>query len=151
MGRLDEALQAIKLLWTQERSNFSGKYFQLANASFNPKPVQKPHPPILIGASGANVTLKIVARHAQMWNWAATPEDLAPKAARLDEHCHSLGRDPASIEKSALVTGAFSPDEARRQIDAYLAIGVTHMIFSLNPDQRSWMRTFAENVIPAYR
>jgi alkanesulfonate monooxygenase SsuD/methylene tetrahydromethanopterin reductase-like flavin-dependent oxidoreductase (luciferase family) len=115
--------------------------------------VQKPHPPILIGASGDNVALKIVARHAQMWNWAATPEELAPKVARLNEHCRSLGRDPASIEKSALVTNISisHDDETRHQIDAYLALGVTHMIFSLEAAQRDWMRTFAEKLIPAYR
>jgi F420-dependent oxidoreductase-like protein len=152
LGRLDETLQAIKLLWTQERSNFKGRYIQLANASFNPKPVQKPHPTILIGASGENVALKIVAQHAQMWNGTATPEELAPKVARLNEHCRSLGRDPGSIEKSVLVSALSSNhDEVRRQIDAYLAIGVTHMIFSLGADRRDWMHKFAEKLMPTYR
>jgi F420-dependent oxidoreductase-like protein len=152
LGRLDETLQAIKLLWTQERSSFNGKYVQLANASFNPKPVQKPHPTILIGASGESVALKIVAQHAQMWNGTATPEELAPKVTRLNEHCRSVGRDPGSIEKSALVSSlSANQDETRRQIDAYLAIGVTHVIFSLGIDRRNWMRTFAEKLMPAYR
>jgi alkanesulfonate monooxygenase SsuD/methylene tetrahydromethanopterin reductase-like flavin-dependent oxidoreductase (luciferase family) len=71
---LDESLQMIKALWTQEHANFSGKHFKLENASFNPKPLQRPHPPILIGASGEKIALGIVARHAQMWNSFGTPE-----------------------------------------------------------------------------
>jgi alkanesulfonate monooxygenase SsuD/methylene tetrahydromethanopterin reductase-like flavin-dependent oxidoreductase (luciferase family) len=63
LQRLDEALQMIKLLWTQERANFNGKHFKLVNASFNPKPLQKPHPPILVGASDENIALRIVAQH----------------------------------------------------------------------------------------
>jgi F420-dependent oxidoreductase-like protein len=151
LGRLDEALQLIKLLWTQESANFDGKHFKLENASFNPKPIQKPHPPILIGASGEKVALGIVARHAQMWNWPGTPEVLRAKITRLDEHCQRIGRDPATIEKSVLVGGTFSLEDARRQIDAYLDAGVSHIIFSIGPGDRAWMHDFAEKIVPGYR
>jgi len=148
---LEESLQIIKLLWQEERTNFVGKYFTVTNASFNPKPLQQPHPPILIGASGENVALGIVARHAQMWNWTATPEVLAPKVARLNEHCEQIGRDPAEIERSVLVGEIPALDKVRGVIDAYLALGVTHIIFSINPSQRDWVRGFAEKVLPSYR
>ena len=150
LRRLDEALQLIKLLWTQERANFNGKHFKLENASFNPKPLQKPHPPILVGASGENVALRIVAQHAQMWNSFGTPEVFRNLITRLEEHCRSIGRDPATIEKSVLVPGIFAPSEARRQIDGYAAVGVTHIIFSVGPADRASLRIFAEQIIPHY-
>jgi len=141
----------IKLLWTQERANFNGKHFKLENASFNPKPIQKPHPPILIGASGENVALGIVAQYAQMWNSFGTPEVFRTKIAQLEEHCRRVGRDPATIEKSVLVSGMFALDDARRQIDAYVAAGVTHIVFSIGPADRAWVRSFAEEIVPNYR
>jgi F420-dependent oxidoreductase-like protein len=151
LRRLDEALQVIKLLWTQERTSFNGRDFKLDNASFNPKPIQKPHPPILIGASGENVALGIVARHAQMWNSFGTPDVFRGKIARLEEHCRQFRRDPSTIEKSVLVSGTFPLNDARRQIDAYAAAGVTHIVFSLGPADRAWVREFAEKIIPIYK
>ncbi len=151
LRRLDEALQVIKLLWTQERTSFDGRYFKLENASFNPKPIQQPHPPILIGASGENIALGIVAQHAQMWNSFGTPELFRHKIARIEDHCERVGRDPAAIEKSVLVPGTFALDGARRQIDDYVAAGVTHIIFSISPADRVWVRNFAEQIIPNYR
>jgi F420-dependent oxidoreductase-like protein len=151
LRRLDEALQLIKLLWTHEHANFSGKYFKLDNASFNPKPLQKPHPPILIGAGGENIGLRIVAQHAQIWNSFGNPEVFRSKIARLEAHCRELGRDPATIEKSVLLGDTFSISDARRHIDAYAAVGVTHIVFSVGPSQRNWVRDFAEKIIPCYK
>jgi F420-dependent oxidoreductase-like protein len=148
---LDESLQVIKLLWTQEHANFDGRHFKLENASFNPKPIQIPHPPILIGAGGEKVALGIVARHAQMWNSFGTPEVFRSKIARLEEHCRRIGRDPATIEKSVLVNELFALNDARRQVDAYVAAGVTHIVFSVGPADRAWVRRFAEYILPGYR
>jgi hypothetical protein len=123
----------------------------LRNASFNPKPVQQPHPPILVGATGENVALRIVARHAQMWNSFGTPADFRHKIARLGEHCATLGRDPATIEKSVLLDGPFAPGDARRQVEEYAAAGVTHIIFSVVPSSRDSVHRFAREIIPAVR
>lgn len=156
LRRLDEALELIKSLWTNERSNFLGKHFQLADASFNPKPLQRPRPPILVGATGEEVALKIVAKHADIWNSFGTPEVFRHKIARLNEHCAVIGRDPATIEKSVLISAANSPglsaiSDARRQIDEYVAAGVTHIIFSVAPKDRDWVRAFAQTIILSYR
>ena len=107
LQRLDESLEMIKLLWTQDRASFTGRHYQLQDASFNPKPLQKPHPPILVGATGENIALGIVARHAQMWNSFGTPEVFRHKIERLTDHCERIGRDPATIEKSVLLPGMF--------------------------------------------
>jgi alkanesulfonate monooxygenase SsuD/methylene tetrahydromethanopterin reductase-like flavin-dependent oxidoreductase (luciferase family) len=126
----------------------------LRNASFKPKPLQQPHPPIMIGASGENMALGIVARHAQMWNSFGTPEVFRHKIERLNDHCERAGRDPATIEKSVLLSGQFPLNEARRQIGEYVAAGVTHLIFSLSASansDREFVRRFAEEIIPAYK
>jgi F420-dependent oxidoreductase-like protein len=151
LQRLDESLEMIKLLWTQDRASFTGRHYQLQDASFNPKPLQKPHPPILVGATGENIALGIVARHAQMWNSFGTPEVFRHKIERLTDHCERIGRDPATIEKSVLLPGMFDLKEARQQVDAYLAAGVTHLMFSVSAKDRDLVRRFAAEVIPTYR
>jgi F420-dependent oxidoreductase-like protein len=152
LTRLDESLQVIKRLWTEERVTFTGRYYQLDEAVFNPKPLQQPHPPILIGAGGERVALGIVARHANIWNGFGSPDEFRHKVARLTEHCQQVGRDPASIEKSVLLTGLFPLSEARQRIEEYIAVGVTHLIFSvsLSLDHQS-LRRFAREVMPVFR
>ena len=152
LARLDEALEVIKRLWTEEKVNFAGKYYQLSDAPFQPKPAQKPHPPILVGAQGERVALGIVARHADMWNTFGTPNDFRHKIAILSEHCHRIGRDPATIEKSVLIPGAPNVEGARKQIEEYVAVGVTHLIYSLStPYDLRTLRRFAQEIIPAFR
>jgi F420-dependent oxidoreductase-like protein len=151
LSRLDESLHVIKLLWTQDRANFNGKHFKLTDASFNPKPLQQPHPLILIGASGENIALRIVAQHAQMWNSFGSPDAFRTKIQRLEEHCRRVGRDPATIEKSVLLGETFALYDAQRQIDAYAAAGVTHIVFSVGPADQAWVHSFAEKIIPKYR
>jgi F420-dependent oxidoreductase-like protein len=100
VGRLSESLQVIKSLWTKERTNLDGRYYKLADAIANPKPFQKPYPPIWIGASGAT-TLRLVARHADVWNIAGgEPDKVEELTAMLEEACDSVGRDPSEIRRS---------------------------------------------------
>jgi F420-dependent oxidoreductase-like protein len=114
LARLDEACQVLKALWTQDRSTFKGRYYQLADAPLAPKPVQRPHPELMIGGGGEKVTLKIVARHADHWNVWGGPEVLARKGALLDGYCRAAGRDPKSIIRSANMALLFSDDAAEQ-------------------------------------
>jgi len=100
LERLDEACTVIRLLWTERRSNFNGRYYQLADAPLDPKPVQKPHPELMIGGGGERVTLHIAAKHADHWNVWGGAKVLARKSAVLEEHCSKLGRDSKSINRS---------------------------------------------------
>jgi len=100
LERLDEACTVIRLLWTERRSNFNGRYYELADAPLDPKPVQKPHPELMIGGGGERVTLHIAAKHADHWNVWGGAKVLARKSAVLEEHCSKLGRDSKSINRS---------------------------------------------------
>jgi len=116
LERLDEACQVMKSLWSQRRSDFKGRYYQLADAPLDPKPVQTPHPELMIGGGGERVTLRIVAKHADHWNIWGGPRVLARKGAVLDAHCAAVGRDPKTITRSAnmvlLIT--YRKDEVER-------------------------------------
>jgi F420-dependent oxidoreductase-like protein len=103
--RLEEAIQIIRKMWTQEDGTaitFNGKYYQLKNAYCNPKPIQKPSPPIMIGGSGERMTLKIVAKYADACNLFGSAETIKRKLDILKEHCKSVGRDYDSILKTKL-------------------------------------------------
>jgi F420-dependent oxidoreductase-like protein len=101
LERLDEACHVLRLLWTQRRSDFAGRYYRLSDAPLDPKPVQSPHPELMIGGGGERVTLRIAARHADHWNVWGGPAIVARKGAVLDEHCAAVGRDPRTITRSA--------------------------------------------------
>ncbi len=110
--RLDEAVQICRLLWTQTTSDFQGQYYQLKGAPLAPKPVQKPHPPIVIGGSGEKLTLRVVAKFADEWNVVGSPSMYAKKARVLEEHCRAIGRDPKSIRRSAAMPLVMADDPA---------------------------------------
>jgi F420-dependent oxidoreductase-like protein len=102
--RLEEAVQIIRKMWTEEEpaATFNGKYYQINNAYCNPKPIQKPSPPIMIGGSGERYTLKIIAKYADACNLFGSTETVKRKLSILNEHCKSVGRDYDSILKTKL-------------------------------------------------
>src|SRR5713101_6136827 len=136
VGMLSESLRIIKSLWTDERTNFDGRYYHFKDAIANPKPVQKPYPPIWVGASGAT-TLRLVARHADVWNIAGgDPEKVTELTAMLEEACASVGRDPSEIRRSI----QFGWDGANRgellELCArFLEMGVTEQVIYLRGGQ----------------
>ncbi len=155
--RLAESLEVMKLLFTEKRSSFTGKYYQLVDAPFEPKTVQRPHPPILIGGVGPKLLQPIVARYADIWNFFADPDVAKTKALceHFDAVCWQLGRDPAAIEKSAGVRTAMlegSAKDVRARFQALVDIGVRHFIISLpQPYDLGLLRAFATQVMPAFR
>ena len=100
LAQLDESLRIHKLLWTTDRPSFDGKFYRLHEAWCEPRPVQRPHPPILIGGGGEKVLLRLVARHADMWNCSGDPAELARKIDILRRHCASEGRPLDAIERT---------------------------------------------------
>ena len=115
LERLDEAVQVIKLLWTQTRPTFQGRYYQLDQPPYNPPNVQQPHPPILIGGGGEKRTLRTVAKYADATNVSGTPEDVRHKYEVLEEHCKDVGRDFSEIRRTIQVPLFLNDDPAFQQ------------------------------------
>jgi F420-dependent oxidoreductase-like protein len=134
VGRLSESLRVMRSLWTEERTTFPGRYYQLTDAIANPKPIQKPYPPIWIGAGGDQM-LRLVARHADVWNPAgAARQNLAEATAKLEAACARIGRDPSEIRRC----GNFMWDGADRSqlvelVGGQLEVGFTELIIQLQP------------------
>ncbi len=124
LAMLDEACAVIKGLYKQPETDFQGHYYQLRQATLEPKPLQQPMP-LLIGGGGERVTLRIAARWADEWNVWGTPETLRHKIGVLASHCSELDRDPDSIHKSAQALLFMSEDtswlEQRRQAPQQMA------------------------------
>ncbi len=110
LERLDEAVQVIKKMWTEDRANFSGKYYKLENALCNPKPIHKPHPMILIGGGGEKRTLRTLAKYGDACNLFGSPATVKKKLDVLREHCKAVGRDYDSILKTKLARVVISED-----------------------------------------
>ncbi len=115
LERLDEAVQVIKLLWTQQRPTFQGRYYQLDQPPYNPPNVRQPHPPILVGGGGEKRTLRTVAKYADATNVSGTPEEVRHKYEVLEQHCREVGRDYSSIRRTIQVPLFLSEDPAFQQ------------------------------------
>jgi len=136
--RFEEACELIVGLLTQETTTFQGRYYQLSGARNEPKPVQRPHPPICIGGSGERRTLRTAARFAQHWNFVGgTPEEFARKRDVLHEHCEDLGRDPAEILLSSHVRfdgdAKSTAEQAGALADAGVELGIVYLPPPLDP------------------
>lgn len=154
---LDETCALVKRLWAEDQPfDFSGRCYQLKGAICEPKPVQRPRPPIMIGAGGEKSGLRVVARHADIW---ASPTfsaaDFRHKSAVLDEHCAAIGRDPREITRSAQVfftaqeppPGARHPGPAgaRDLLTGLIRAGAAHLV--LAPIGAPSVRWVADEII----
>jgi F420-dependent oxidoreductase-like protein len=148
--RLEEACEVIKLLWTETVANFEGKYYQLKDARCEPMPVQRPYPPFVIGGSGEQLTLRVVAKHANIWNFAGGAVDVFKhKQEVLDSYCKEIGRDPAAIQRS--IQMRMNYDDLGESIDSirpYIEAGATHIILNLTaPYPENIVHRLAEQVV----
>lgn len=175
LRRLRDAVQVILAMWTQEEAVFEGQYYQVRGAINQPKGVQRPHIPLLIGGSGEKVTLKLVAQYADACNLSGDLATLKRKLALLQEHCVTVGRDyesvrrtvtcmcaigatdeqartkiPAALLGRPVAAGALigSPETIRTQLEALEAIGVQEVILGF-PDslQLDTLRLFAREFL----
>lgn len=134
VGSFAEACTVIRRLWTEDEPfDFDGASIKLVGAFCNPKPVQRPMPPIMIGGRSSAV-LRIAAAHADLWNTAGEIEDAARRGALLDRYCAAIGRDPASITRSLHVPVSYrDPGRTRDEIGKAIAAGFGHIVLGLNP------------------
>jgi len=142
LGQLGEALAILRRMWSAERTTFEGKHFTVRDAVCNPKPVQ-PRLPLLVGGGGERVLLRLVARHADIWNnLGVNHADVVRKRDILAAHCRAVGRDPAEIEVSQQTLGAIALDRAaaeRKAAEVLEALpfltGAPDLILAGTPDE----------------
>jgi F420-dependent oxidoreductase-like protein len=133
MDQLEEACEVIHRLLTQPTVDFAGRHYQLADARCEPKPIQTPRPPLVIGGLGEKRTLRIAARFADEWNFPMGPpfltaEQFAQKVEVLHRHCADVGRDPSEISLSMQHTCGSDPDENAAQVAEFVDAGAQHII-----------------------
>jgi F420-dependent oxidoreductase-like protein len=130
--RFDEGVEAIVLLLSQAVTTYPGRYVRLTDARCEPKPAQRPHPPITIGGSGRKRTLRTAARWAQQWNMISSgPEQWAELKAVLTSHCAEIGRDVGEITCSVNLRVEDDIDAAVAQAAAYRDAGVDLAVLGL--------------------
>lgn len=135
--RFEEACEVIVGLLSEETTTFDGRFFTLTDARCEPKPIQRPHPPIVIGGSGERRTLRTAARFADHWNFVGgTPDELRAKIEVLHGHCSSIGRDPTEILISSHVRHDGEPSETAERAAALAEAGAQLGIVQLRPPHR---------------
>jgi alkanesulfonate monooxygenase SsuD/methylene tetrahydromethanopterin reductase-like flavin-dependent oxidoreductase (luciferase family) len=140
----------IRRLWSETGPfDFTGSHVQLKGAFGNPKPLQRPHPPIVIGGRSARM-LRVVAEHADVWNIpGGDVDDAIERSALLDRYCAAIGRDPAAITRSVHVPVSYDqPDVARDAINRYVDAGFRHVVLGLsNPYPAGVAQWVADEVV----
>jgi len=152
VGRLSESLQIIKSLFTQERTNFDGRYYHIEDAIANPKPIQKPHPPIWIGAQGDS-TLRLTARHADVWNISGgDPSFVTEISKKFEAACAEVGRNPAEVRRSLQFDWDGSSNAQLVELSGQLLeLGVTEQVVYVRGERPVWQAERLAEALPELR
>ena len=138
--RLEEALAVIQSLLTQQQTTFEGAHYRLTEAYCEPKGVQSPHTPLVVGGRGEQRTMSLAARYASQWNYPSGPvDDFRQKLSALHARCAEHGRDPATIEVSVQVGVGGDAQQVAESAASYVAAGAQHIILNLDPPYRPAM------------
>jgi len=148
---LDEALTIIRGLFTVDGFSFEGKHWTVTDATLHPRPVQAPHPPLWIGASGERKMLPLAARHADVWHTFADAATYQHKSRLLDDLAVEAGRDPATIGRAASLSLSEPWAEVAANAEALRSVGVTSLICGWPSEGRPRIEEFVEQVLPALR
>jgi F420-dependent oxidoreductase-like protein len=172
LNQMREGIDIIKKLWTQEKTSFKGDFYQIKDAFCDPKPIQKPHPPIMIGGGGERFTLRIAAELGDGWDiWGANPETYGRKVNLLNKYCDEFGRKMEEIQLSwsgnlilaenkrelkekigryKAEKGIFCTyDECIEALQDYINLGCTQFIFSLGSFQKE-KEHFSERIASSF-
>jgi F420-dependent oxidoreductase-like protein len=158
VDRFREAVEIVDSLLRNELTTYEGRHYQLRDAAFRPAPVQRPRPPLTLGAHGPRM-LRIVARHADAWNSFGTPDEIRSRNAVLDEACAEIGRDPREIVRSLYYWVARAGDDPWSSTDAFLdvvgryrEVGIEEFVLDHpRDDQLDVLERVAADVIPRLR
>jgi F420-dependent oxidoreductase-like protein len=150
MDRLEEGVQVLRKLFTEDDVTFEGKYFRLENATFHPRPIQQPSPPIWIGGTGRRRTLPAVGRYADAWHgWAEDPAEYREMSAIVDRAAEDAGRDPGSILRASSLSISEPWDEVRQAYAWMASAGIGYLVISWPGEGEPRVREFLEEILPS--
>ncbi len=154
--QLEDQLKLAHALWNSDETSFTGRHFSAPALTNNPRPLSSPHPRIMIGGTGPNKTLRMVAQYADACNigaWVGAA-NMQKALDDIKRHCDALGRDYDMVEKTCLCSAHLSGKDTvgslMHQIEELAAMGFTHVIFNM-PDVYTItpLETFAKEIIPS--
>ena len=143
----EEAVQIVRGLLTTDSYTFEGRHFQVIDATLRPRPVQVPHPPIWIGASGEQRMMPIAARFADVWHCFGPPGYLAKKSSRLSSFAAAAGRDPAEIRRAASLSIEADLDAVATTVDEWEAAGFDYLVCGWPAEGRGLVERFAARLL----
>ncbi|HZU13677.1 MAG TPA: LLM class flavin-dependent oxidoreductase [Chloroflexota bacterium] len=145
--RLGEAIRVMRALMTQDEANFEGTYYRLANATYRPRPVQQPTPPIWVGASGPKM-IKLAGELADVWHDGGPVDELIKKSEQLDEAARAAGRDPASIMRASSIGISEPWDEVRERVLGLKEAGFSYVVVGWPGEGWPRVHEFTTDVMP---
>ena len=149
MDRLEEGVQVLRLLFTDDDATFEGRHYRLEGATYRPRPVQQPHPPIWVGGVGRRRTLPIAGRYADVWHgWADDVAELAEITATIDRAAEDVGRDPASIARASSLSISEPWDEVKANYEWMSAGGISYLVIDWPSEGQGRLEEFLEQVLP---
>ena len=149
--RLEEAIEVMELLMTRDDASFDGRFYRLEHASYHPKPVQQPRPPLWIGGGGEKLTLPLVARRADVWHGFGDARVMERKSRLLDDLAEKAGRDPSAIRRASSLSISEPWDEVRRRAEALARAGVTYLVAGWPSQGEARAEEFVGSVMPEIR
>ena len=150
MDRLEEGALVLRRLFTEDDVTFEGRTVALEHASYRPRPVQRPHPPIWIGGTGRRRTLPIAGRQADVWHgWADDAAELAGMHEIVDRAAEEAGRDPASILRASSLSISEPWDEVRAAFEWMSRTRIGYLMIEWPSEGQPRLEEFLEQVLPA--
>lgn len=148
IDRLEETIEVLQLLMTQDDVDYDGQHVQLRGATYRPRPVQRPHPPIWVGAGGPERTVPLAARLADVWHTSGSMEKLRRLSAILDDSAEQVGRDPSEIRRATDLDLSQPWDEVRRDAEERAELGFSYLVLQWPSEGESRLGRFLEDVLP---
>ena len=150
MDRLEEGVQVLRKLFSDDDVTFEGDHYRLERATYRPRPVQQPRPPIWIGGEGRRRTLPIVGRFADAWHgWASDAAELAEMTAIIDRVAEEADRDPREILRASSLSISEPWDEVKRRAGWMRDSGIGYLVVEWPSEGRERLDDFIENVMPS--
>lgn len=149
--RLEEGIQVMRLLMTEDGTSFEGRHYRLEDATYRPRPVQRPHPPIWVGAGGERLTIPVAARQADVWHTFGSPATLRRRTRALEEAAERAGRDPASIVRATSLSISEPWDEVRPRVEACSELGISYLVVGWPTEGWGRLEEFVEKVMTELR